>query len=57
MIDFEYVYAVLSKKIPKFEESLDGKQTRRRKSKNFEIFKQRYLFLYKLLQNTILYKP
>ena len=33
---------MLSKKIPKFEESLDGKQTRRRKSKNFEIFKQRF---------------
>jgi hypothetical protein len=54
MIDFEYVYAVLSKKIPKFEESLDGKQTRRRKSKNFEIFKQRYLFLYTLAKYNLI---
>lgn len=35
---------VLSKKVPKFEEALDGKQTRRRKSKNFENFKQRWVF-------------
>nr|CAG4636619.1 EOG090X0GXS [Eubosmina coregoni]SVE70146.1 EOG090X0GXS [Eubosmina coregoni] len=40
--DDPHANLVLSKKIPKFEESLDGKQTRRRKSKNFENFKQRY---------------
>nr|SVE84592.1 EOG090X0GXS [Daphnia pulex]SVE85845.1 EOG090X0GXS [Daphnia pulicaria] len=40
--DDPHANLVLSKKIPKFEESLDGKQTRRRKSKNFEIFKQRF---------------
>nr|CAG4651434.1 EOG090X0GXS [Simocephalus serrulatus]SVE94585.1 EOG090X0GXS [Simocephalus serrulatus] len=40
--DDPHANLVLSKKIPKFEESLDGKQTRRRKSKNFELFKQRF---------------
>jgi len=43
--DDPHANLVLSKKIPKFEESFDGKQTRRRKSKNFEYFKQRYCFL------------
>lgn len=42
--DDPHANLVLSKKIPKFEESLDGKQSRRRKSKNFENFKQRYSF-------------
>nr|CAG4645212.1 EOG090X0GXS [Leptodora kindtii] len=40
--DDPHANLVLSKKVPKFEESLDGKQNRRRKSKNFEYFKQRY---------------
>nr|CAG4648344.1 EOG090X0GXS [Moina brachiata]SVE93343.1 EOG090X0GXS [Moina brachiata] len=40
--DDPHANLVLSKKIPKFEEALDGKQTRRRKSKNFENFKQRF---------------
>lgn len=48
-----YIVLVLSKKIPKFEESLDGKQTRRRKSKNFEMFKQRYI-LYRFLKKLLI---
>nr|CAG4652274.1 EOG090X0GXS [Triops cancriformis] len=56
--DDPHANLVMSKKVPKFEESLDNKPTRKRRSKNFEYFKQRFRKTFaQLLEEEQLHRP